>query len=87
MRRLPLLLVATLLLTACAAMRQGGGEGVCNCQRAVKVPDRAFRTFLVENGYAVKAGWRALKPTAAGCALKTMECYNRDIRSLCGIEM
>ena len=87
MRRWSLLLVATLLLTACAAMRQGGDEGFCDCQRAVRVPDRAFRAFLVDSGYAVKAGWHALKPTAAGCALKTMECYGRDIHSLEGIAM
>lgn len=71
----------------CSATRQGGGEAVCDCQRAVKVPDRAFRTFLVDSGYAVKAGWQRLKPTAKGCALTTLECYGRDIHSLEGIGM
>lgn len=68
-------------------MRQGGGEAVCDCQRAVRVPDRAFRTFLVDSGYAVKSGWQWLKPTAAGCALTTLECYGRDIHSLEGVGM
>ena len=68
-------------------MRQGGGEAVCDCQRAVKVPDPAFRTFLVDSGYAVKSGWQRLKPTAKGCALTTLECYGRSIHSLEGIAM
>lgn len=80
-------LLTVLLLSGCASTRQGGGEAVCDCQRAVRVPDRAFRTFLLDNGYAVKAGWHRMKPTAEGCALKTMECYGRDIHSLEGIGM
>lgn len=88
MRFFPLLaLLTVLLLSGCASTRQGGGEAVCDCQRAVRVPDRDFRTFLVDSGYAVKAGRQKLKPTAEGCALKTMECYGRDIHSLEGIEM
>ena len=80
-------LLTVLLLSGCASTRQGGGEAVCDCQRAVKVPDKAFRTFLLDSGYAVKAGWQRLKPTAAGCALTMLECYGRDIHSLEGIEM
>lgn len=80
-------MLTVLLLSGCASMRQGGGEAVCDCQRAVKVPDRAFRTFLVDSGYAVKSGWQRLKPTAAGCALTTLECYGRDIHSLEGVGM
>ncbi len=87
MRRLSLFLAATLLLTACAAMQQGGGEAVCDCQRAVGVPDKAFRTFLVDSGYAAKAGWQRLKPTAKGCAMTSLECYGRHIRSLEGVGM
>ncbi len=87
MRRLSLLLVPTLLLTACAATRQGGGEAVCDCQRAVRVPDKAFRAFLVDSGYAVNAGRKRLRPTAKGCALTTLECYGRGIHSLEGMEM
>lgn len=80
-------MLTVLLLSGCASMRQGGGEAVCDCQRAVKVPDRAFRTFLVDSGYAVKSGWQRLKPTAKGCALTTLECYGRDIHSLEGVGM
>ena len=87
MRRLSLLLVATLLLTACAAIQQGGTEGVCDCRRAVNVPDKAFRGLLLERGYAVKGAGRRMRPTDSGCTLKTLECYGRDIRSLRGIEM
>ena len=87
MRRLALVLAATLLLTACAATRQGGGETACDCRRAVSVPDKAFRTLLLEKGYAAKAGGHRLRPTPEGCALTALECYDRGIRSLRGIEM
>ena len=87
MRRLALVLAATLLLTACAAMRQGGGEAACDCRRAVNVPDKAFRGLLLERGYAAKAGGHRMKPTPEGCALTSLECYGKDIHSLCGIEM
>lgn len=87
MRRLPLLLVATLLLSACAAMQQGGNEGVCDCQRTVRVPDRAFRTFLLDNGYAEKVCGKRLKATMKGCNLTALECYNQGIHSLKGIEL
>ena len=80
-------MLTVLLLSGCASTRQGGGEAVCDCQRAVKVPDKAFRTFLVDSGYAVNSGWQRLKPTAAGCALTTLECYGRDIHSLEGVGM
>lgn len=81
------ILTLVALLVGCGATKQGGGEAVCDCQRAVKVPDKAFRTFLVDSSYAVKVGWQRLKPTAKGCALTTLECYGRDIHSLEGIEM
>lgn len=80
-------LLTVLLLSGCASTRQGGGEAVCDCQRAVRVPDRAFRTFLLDNGYAVKAGWLRLKATEEGCRLKALECYGQGIKSLEGIEM
>ena len=79
--------LTVLLLSGCVSMRQGGGEAVCDCQRAVKVPDKAFRTFLLDSSYAVKAGGHRLKPTAKGCALTMLECYGRDIHSLEGIAM
>lgn len=84
--RLLILLPTLLLLAGCGASRSAG-SGVCDCQRAVRVPDKAFRNFLVEKGYAVKAGWHKLKPTPAGCALTSLECYERNIHLLKGIEM
>lgn len=81
------ILTLVALLVGCGATKQGGGEAVCDCQRAVKVPDKAFRTFLVDSGYAVKVGWQRLKPTAKGCALTTLECYGRGIHSLEGVAM
>ncbi|MBR6900401.1 MAG: hypothetical protein IKN29_08990 [Bacteroidales bacterium] len=87
MRRLALVLAATLLLTACAAMRQGGGEAAYDCRRAVNVPDKAFRGLLLERGYATKAGGHWMRPTPEGCALTALECYGMDIHSLRGIEM
>ncbi|MCR5445781.1 MAG: hypothetical protein K6E96_08940 [Bacteroidales bacterium] len=42
------ILTLVALLVGCGATKQGGGEAVCDCQRAVKVPDKAFRTFLVD---------------------------------------
>lgn len=83
----PLVLLTVLLLSGCASTRQGGGGAVCDCQKVVRVPDKAFRAFLIEEGYAVKAGRQELRATAEGCALKTMECYSRNIHSLEGIEM
>ena len=81
------ILTLVALLVGCGATKQGGGEAVCDCQRAVKVPDKAFRTFLVDSSYAVKVGWQRLKPTAKGCALTTLECYGRGIHSLEGVAM
>lgn len=87
MRQKLLILLPTLLLLAgCGALRPVG-SGVCDCQQAVHIPDKAFRNFLVDKGYAEKAGWHKLKPTAEGCALTALECYNQGIRSLQGIEM
>ena len=78
---------SVLLLAGCGASRPAGGWATCECERTVKVPDGAFRAWLVENGYAEKAGWHKLKPTAQGCALSALECYGQGIRSLEGIEM
>jgi len=78
--------LSVLLLAGCATTRPAGTRN-CDCQQAVWVPDKGFRTWLVEKGYAAKAGWHKLKPTAEGCALMALECYNQNIRSLKGIEM
>ncbi|MBR4739224.1 MAG: hypothetical protein IK058_04385 [Bacteroidales bacterium] len=79
-------LLGVLLLAGCGASRPVN-SGVCNCQRAVRVPDKEFRTFLVDKGFAEKTGWHKLKPTADGCALESLECYEQGIHSLEGIEM
>ena len=87
MRRLSTVsILSILLLASCATSRPASME-VCDCQRAVRVPDKAFRTWLLDNGYAEKAGWHKLRPTAEGCALSALECYGQGIRSLEGIEM
>ncbi len=80
-------LLGLLLLVGCSTSRPTGNETVCDCQREVRVPDKAFRTWLVNKGYAVKTHGKWLRATAAGCALTALECYNQDIHSLEGIEM
>ena len=88
MRRLPFVAAfSVLLLVGCGASRPAGGWATCECERAVKVPDGTFRAWLVEKGYAEKAGWKRLKATEEGCRLKELECYNQGIESLEGIEM
>ena len=89
MRNRPFLLALVLLLLAgCTSVRPAGSaEAVCDCRRTVKVPDKAFRTLLLEQGLATKAHGNRLRATAEGCAKKTLECYDRDIRSLQGIEL
>ena len=82
-----LLLLSVLLLVGCGVSRPTGNMGTCDCNRAVRVPDKAFRTFLIEKGYAEKAGWHKLKPTAEGCTMTALECYNQNIHSLEGVEM
>lgn len=81
------LLLPTLLLLAGCGVSQSVGSGGCDCGQEVRVPDKAFRTFLVDKGYAAKAGWQKVRPTAEGCALTTLECYSQGIRSLEGISM
>lgn len=76
---------SVLLLADCGASRPAGGWATCECERTVKVPDKAFRTWLVDKGYAEKSGWHKLKPTAEGCRLTALECYNQGIHSLEGI--
>ena len=78
---------SVLLLAGCGASRPAGGWPTCECERAVKVPDRTFRTWLVGKGYAEKAGWKKLRATEEGCRLKEMECFGQGIESLEGIEL
>lgn len=81
-------IMTILLLVGCATTRSTGKEtAVCDCEKATQVPDKAFRNFLVDREYAVRAGWHSLKPTSKGCELKAMECYEQGIKSLEGIEM
>lgn len=88
MRRLPFVtLLSVLLLAGCGASRPAGGWARCDCGRAVKVPDKAFRTWLIDKGYAEKAGWKRLRATEEGCRLKELECYSQGIESLEGVEM
>lgn len=88
MRGLSLVAVfGVLLLAGCGASRPAGGWARCDCGRAVKVPDKAFRTWLIDKGYAEKAGWKRLRATEEGCRLKELECYSQGIHSLEGIEM
>lgn len=88
MRGLSLVAVfGVLLLAGGGASRPAGGWARCDCGRAVKVPDKAFRTWLIDKGYAEKAGWKRLRATEEGCRLKELECYSQGIHSLEGIEM
>lgn len=87
MRRILTISLLSVLLLAGCATTQPAGTRRCDCQQTVRVPDKAFRSFLVDKGFAVKAGWHTLKPTAKGCALTALECYEQGIHSLKGIEM
>lgn len=80
-------ILGLLLLAGCASTRPTGTEAVCDCQRTVRVPDEAFRNWLVENGYAVKVRGKKMNATAKGCTLTSLECYNKGIHNLEGIEM
>ena len=66
-------LLGLLLLVGCSTSRPTGNETVCDCQREVRVPDKAFRTWLVNKGYAVKTHGKWLRATAAGCALTALD--------------
>ena len=83
-----LIFAAALLWTGCATTKKDTvSPAACDCTRQVRVPDKAFRTFLVDNGYAKVSRKRTMKPTAEGCALRSINCYNQGIGSLQGIEM
>lgn len=85
--RILVFILSILLLAGCASTRPAGDGGACNCQQATRVPDKAFRDFLVEKGLAEKVHGKLMRPTMMGCHTDTLECYNRGIRSLQGIEM
>lgn len=87
MRRLSTVSVLSILLLASCATSRPASMEVCNCQRTVRVPDKAFRTWLIGNGLAVRAHGKYLRATPEGCAATELECYNQGIRSLEGIEL
>lgn len=80
-------MLTLLLLAGCAASRPAGDRKECDCRQTVRVPDKAFREFLLENGLAEKARGMQMRPTEKGCRTNTLECYSRDIHSLQGIEL
>lgn len=80
-------MLTLLLLAGCAAPRPAGDRKECDCRQTVRVPDKAFREFLLENGLAEKARGMQMRPTEKGCRTNTLECYNQGIRSLDGIEL
>lgn len=79
--------MAFFLLAGCSVWRPAGGEAVCDCRREVKVPDRAFRSWLVDNGYAVKVGGKRLRATPKGCEMTVLECFDKGIHSLEGVAL
>lgn len=87
MRRLSTVSVLSILLLASCATSRPASMEVCDCQRAVRVPDKAFRAWLIDNGLAVKDHGKYLRATPEGCATTELECYNQGIRSLEGIEL
>ena len=87
MRRLSTVSVLSILLLASCAMSRPASMEVCDCQRTVRVPDKAFRDWLIDNGLALKAHGKYLRATPEGCAATKLECYDQGIRSLEGIEL
>lgn len=87
MRRLSTVSVLSILLLAGCTSVQPAATATCNCQRTVRVPDKAFRDWLIDNGLAVKAHGKYLQATPEGCAATELECYDQGIRSLDGIEL
>ena len=84
--RLTAAILSVLLLAGCASW-QPASQGECDCKTALRVPDKAFRNWLLDNGYAERVRGKRLRATPKGCALKNMECYEKGIRSLQGIEL
>ena len=68
------------LFSSCAVHREAG-------EITATVPDKAFRTLLLEKGYAERVFGHRLRPTAEGKALSELICYDEGIHSLRGIEM
>lgn len=81
MKKFALVALLVLLLASCATTKQNATD------ITAVVPDKAFRTWLVDNGYATRVSRHRLRPTAEGLALTEMACYEQNIHSLQGIEM
>lgn len=79
---LALLAISLMLLSACAAKKPASRNAI-----SAKVPDKAFRNYLLENDYAARVHGNLLCSTAKGLALTEMYCYEKGISSLQGIEM
>lgn len=82
-----LIIIVALLLAGCTATRPASNVAECDCQQEVRVPDKAFQTYLITNGYSERVHGSWLRPTTKGCTTRVMNCYNQGIGSLRGIEM
>lgn len=71
-----------LLATSCSTVR----KDVAKTPTAV-VPDKAFRTFLTEKGYAKKVHGKRLQATEEGLSMEELSCYEQGIHSLRGIQL
>lgn len=81
-------MAAILLLAGCASTKNDTtAPAVCDCTRLVWVPDKTFRNYLLSKGYAEQVRGAMMRPTAEGCALRSINCYKQGISSLRGIEM
>lgn len=97
MRRLAIFISLMLLCCGCASV-QPQLEGGCAVEVA-RVPDKVFRAYLVEQGYAepyrgpmrrlgfVVPRREVLRRTAMGRALQLLNVHNMGIGSLEGVEM
>ena len=97
MRRLVIFISLVLLCCGCASVQPQveGGGGV----EVARVPDKVFRAYLVEQGYAepyrgpmrrlgfVVPRREVLRRTAMGRALQLLNVHNMGIGSLEGVEM
>jgi len=78
--RVPFLLaLIALIVSSCSSYKPEN--------RTYYVPDRSFRSFLTENGYAVRVGVKYMRPTAKCENTSYLSCYKKGISSLKGIEM
>ena len=88
LKKMAIVAICALLTASCAIKRQ---QQTINRQQQTNitaiVPDKAFRTWLIDNGYATRVIGRRLRPTAKGSSLTELSCHNQGIQSLDGIEI